>query len=86
MALVLAGRFLVSPGVMLLLLQLTELPLLMKQVFFVQSIMPAMTQTPILAKVYGADTEYAGIMTSVTTVASLITIPICMCLVDKVVM
>jgi hypothetical protein len=85
MLLVMVGRFLVSPCAILLLMRCTELPLLMKQVFFVQSMMPAMTQTPILARVYGADAEYAGLMTSATTVASLITIPICMSLINSVV-
>jgi malate permease and related proteins len=85
MALVLAGRFLVSPCTIFLLMRWTGLPLLMKQVFLVQSSMPAMTQTPILAQHYGADPEYAGIMTSVTTVAGLITIPICMSIVGLMV-
>lgn len=40
-----------------------------------------MTQIPIVAKAYGADAEYAGVMTSLTTVASLLTIPLIMGLV-----
>jgi predicted permease len=55
----------------------------MKQVFFVQAAMPAMTQTPILAEAYGADSEYAGIGTSLSTVLSLLMIPLCMVLVGK---
>ena len=55
-----------------------DLPLLMKQVFFVQAMMPAMTQTPILAGAYGADSEYAGLVTALTTALSLATIPLCM--------
>ena len=53
----------------------------MKEVFFVQASMPVMTQTPILAEAYGADAEYAGIGTSLTTVLSLATIPLCMILI-----
>lgn len=79
--LVLAGRFLVAPAALVLLARQTELPLLMKQVFFVQATMPAMTQTPILAEAYGADSEYAGIATSLSTVLSLATIPLSMLLV-----
>jgi predicted permease len=86
-ALVLAGRFVLSPLALLALCLaaersgLLELPALMKGVFLVQSAMPAMTQTPILAKAYGADIEYAGVATSLTTVLSLATIPLYMWLV-----
>jgi hypothetical protein len=81
--LVLAGRFLVAPALLLgLVLALgSGLPPLMKEVFFVQASMPAMTQTPILAKAYGADLEFAGLGTALSTVACLATIPICMLLV-----
>lgn len=86
-ALVLAGRFVLSPAILVGLVTLAgsaglELSPLMKGVFLVQSAMPAMTQTPILAKAYGADIEYAGIATSLTTVLSLATIPIFMWLVN----
>ena len=79
--LVIAGRFLVSPLILLLFVRSSDLPRLMKEVFFVQAMMPAMTQTPILAGAYGADAEYAGIATSLSTVLSLATIPLCMVLV-----
>jgi len=59
-----------------------EFPLLMKQVFLMQATMPAMTQTPILAEAYKADTEYAAVGTSLTTVASMISIPVYMTLMD----
>jgi len=78
LVLALAGRFLVSPMLLILAARWTELPLLMKQVFLVQASMPAMTQTPILAETYGADSEYAGLGTSLSTVLSLATIPLCM--------
>lgn len=77
-AFVLAGRFLVTPFLIFMLMRGRDLPLLMKQVFLITSAMPAMTQTPILAEAYGADAEYAGIGTSLTTVLSMITIPIYM--------
>lgn len=84
LALVLAGRFLVAPGLLLLVALRTSLPTLMKEVFFVQAAMPAMTQTPILAKAYGADAEFASLGTALTTVACLATIPVCMLIVSKV--
>jgi malate permease and related proteins len=81
--LVLAGRFLVAPALLVLLARSVGagLPPLMKEVFFVQAAMPAMTQTPILASSYGADAEFAGLGTALSTIACLATIPICMALV-----
>jgi malate permease and related proteins len=76
LVLLLAGRFVLSPLILVLLARGTGLPPLMKAVFLVQASMPAMTQTPILAESYGADSEYAGLATSVTTVLSLATIPV----------
>jgi predicted permease len=55
----------------------------MKQVFVIQAAMPAMTQTPILAEAYKADSEYAGLGTSLTTLLSLISIPVYMAFVGK---
>jgi hypothetical protein len=78
------GRFLVSPFFIIVLMRGHDFPLLMKQVFLIQAAMPAMTQTPILAQAYGADSEYAGIGTSLTTVLSLISIPVYMSFVGVV--
>ncbi len=82
--LILAGRFLVSPLLLVLIARPLDLPLLMKQVFFLQAAMPAMTQTPILAAAYGADAEYAGIGTSLTTVLGIASIPLCMAVLGSV--
>ena len=75
MVLLLVGRFAVAPAILIALALPTDLPLLMKKVFLILAAMPAMTQTPIIAASYGADAEYAGVMTSITTVASLAAIP-----------
>ncbi|HNP93391.1 MAG TPA: AEC family transporter [Rectinema sp.] len=72
---VLVGRFLITPMFMFMVVRSLDIPLLMKEVFVMQASMPAMTQTPILAETYKSDTEYAAIGTSLTTVASMITIP-----------
>lgn len=79
---VLIGRFVATPALMAFVLRWFEFPLLMKQVFLMQATMPAMTQTPILAEAYKADTEYAAVGTSLTTVASMISIPVYMTLMD----
>ena len=78
MALILCGRFLVAPLLLALAVTWLDLPVLMKKVFLIQATMPAMTQSAIVARAYGADAEYAGVMTSITTVASLVTIPLFM--------
>jgi hypothetical protein len=80
---VLLGRFFIAPCLLVLIARPTHLPLLMKQVFFVQAAMPAMTQTPIIASAYGADSEYAGLGTALSTVLSLATIPLCMLVVGQ---
>jgi hypothetical protein len=84
LALLLGGRFVLSPLLLILAVRWTDLPRLMKSVFLIQASMPAMTQIPIVAKAYGAEAEYAGVMTSLTTVASLLTIPLIMGLVGLV--
>lgn len=80
--LVMAARFVLSPAILVLLVSRSSLPELAKGVFLVQAAMPAMTQIPILAKAYGADVEYTGIATSLSTVLSLATIPVYMWLVE----
>ena len=81
---ILAGRFLVTPALMFFFVRSLDFPLLMKQVFLMQAAMPAMTQNPILAEAYGADAEYTAIGTSLTTVLSMLSIPIYMTLVGVV--
>jgi predicted permease len=74
--LLLAGRFVVAPLVIVILCRFIPLPLLMKKVFVIQASMPILTQASIIARTYDADYRYAAVMTSVTTLASLVTIPI----------
>lgn len=75
---VLAGRFLVCPLIMFIMLIVMPMPELMKKVFIMQSAMPVMTNAPIIAKVYGADSNYAAVMVTLSTILSMITIPILM--------
>jgi malate permease and related proteins len=53
----------------------------MKKVFVIQSALPAMTQTTLMARLYGADTEYAAVLVSTTTIAALFAIPVYMLLI-----
>jgi predicted permease len=74
----LAARFILAPAVVIVFCRYLPLPLLMKKVFVIQASMPIMTQTAIIARAYDGDYEFAAVQTSVSTVASLATIPIYM--------
>lgn len=76
----LMGRFLISPLVIFLFAMNSSIPLLMKKVFIIQAAMPVMTNTAIVSKKYGADYKFATIMTVLTTVLSILFIPIYMVL------
>lgn len=76
MILVILGRFIISPFLVIVLCEFYTLPLLMKKVFIIQAAMPVMTNTAIVAKNYDADYEYAAIMITLTTILSLFIIPI----------
>lgn len=80
MVALLIGRFVISPVTIIIIASFLPIPDLMKKVFVIQSAMPAMANTAILAKVYDADSEYAAVMTSVTTIVSMLAIPIYMVL------
>ena len=53
-------------------------PGIMKKVIVVHAAMPAMTQTSIVSRAYGADHRYAAAMVTATTAASLVFIPLYM--------
>jgi malate permease and related proteins len=74
----LLGRFLVSPMLIFVMGNFSVTPLLMKKVFVIQAAMPVMTNTAIVSKSYDADYEYATINTVITTICSLLVIPIYM--------
>ena len=79
--LILLGRFLVAPLLMATIVYWVPLPSLMKQVFIIQSAMPVMTNAPVVARLYGADSDYAAIMVTETTLATMVMIPILMVLI-----
>lgn len=79
------GRFVISP--LLALAVVYYLPFgdtMMKQVFVIQTALPVMTQISIVAKAYGADHEYAAMMVTLTTLASLVIIPLYMYIITLV--
>ena len=78
--LILLGRFLVAPLLMATIVYWVPLPSLMKQVFIIQSAMPVMTNAPVVARLYGADSDYSAVMVTETTLATMVVIPILMLL------
>lgn len=76
----LAARFLICPLTVVLLERFIPLPALMAKVFVIQSAMPAMTSTGVVAKEYGADYAFGTLVTAVTTVCSMVVIPVYMVL------
>lgn len=78
MAAIILGRFVVAPLIVMAITYAMPLPILMKKVFIIQASLPVMTLTAVVAKSYQADAEYAAVMTTVTTIAALVTIPIYM--------
>jgi predicted permease len=75
---ILLGRFVISPLIVMAITYTMPLPLLMKKVFIIQAMLPVVTQTAIVAKSYQGDAEYAAIMTTVTTIISIMVIPVYM--------
>lgn len=75
---ILFGRFLCAPLLMAGLFLFIPATPLMKQVFIVQAAMPVMTNAPVVANLYHADSDYAAIMVTETTLLSLIVVPIIM--------
>ena len=49
---------------------------MMKAVFTIQAAMPIATQASIVSKAYGADYQYATVMVTITTIATILFIPI----------
>jgi hypothetical protein len=48
----------------------------MRKVFVIEAAMPVMTQVSIAARAFKADANYVAVMTALTTVLSMITIPV----------
>lgn len=75
MAVLVAARFLIAPAVVLVACHFVPVPDLMRKVFVIEASMPVMTQVSIAARAYKADANYVAVMTALTTVLSLFTIP-----------
>ncbi len=78
MGVLILARAIICPMIMLALLQIFTVPKLMGTVFVIQSAMPTITSTSVVAREYGSDYQFAAVMTAITTAASLIIIPLYM--------
>lgn len=72
------ARFVLAPVVAFLCLRFTATPKDILEVLLAQAAMPAMSQISIVASLYGADDRYAASGFLVTTLASIVFIPILM--------
>lgn len=71
----LLARFIIAPAIIIITVQFFDVPDLMRKVFIIEAAMPVMTQCSIAARAYKADHGYVAVVTAVTTVLSIITIP-----------
>lgn len=78
----LAGRFIVCPVCVLLLVPFFTVSPISAKVFTMQASMPAMTQMAIMAKQYGADSRYAAALSFITILAGIFVIPFYMAVVN----
>lgn len=76
-------RFLAVPAACVVFLNLMPISPEMRQVFFMLSTMPAMAQMGIMARQYDSDYEFACTVITMTTMISMLTIPVFMFLIQK---
>lgn len=74
--LVILGRFLVAPALAFALMSLLNFTGLARQVIVVAAALPVMAQVSVLAGYYGKDHQYTAFMTALTTLLSILIIPL----------
>jgi predicted permease len=74
--LTLGGRFLICPLITLAACMIFALPTLTSQVYLIQSSLPVVASCSILAGYYRSDTAFAVMVVSLTTLLSILTVPI----------
>lgn len=72
------GRFLAAPALMLVVCLMLPIDPQMKLVFCIMTTMPAMTQLGIMAKESGSDYSFASVVITVTTLIGMAAIPLYM--------
>ncbi len=72
------ARFIISPALVIALAHFITLPDLMRKVFIIQAGLPSPTNTGVLAKEYGSDYVFGTEVTVLTTILSMLAIPLYM--------
>jgi predicted permease len=73
---IMLARFVISPFMVLLLAtNLIHVPPLMLKVFIIQSSLPAAANIALMSAYHGSDSVFGGLVVSISTLLSLITIP-----------
>jgi len=75
---ILAGRFVISPFLVILMVPMFHISHLMGSVFVIQAAMPVMANSAIIARAYDSDYNFASLMIAITTIGTLLVIPILM--------
>ena len=73
--LVLLGRFIIAPLIMLTIMKYFNFDTDITRVFIIASSLPVMTNVSVTAGLYGKDTKYAAFMTTLTTVLYIFVLP-----------
>lgn len=72
----LVARFIVSPLVFIAGIMVLNVDTLARNVFIVQAFMPVMASQTVIARQYGVDDKYPAVMVAISTLLSLVIIPI----------
>lgn len=80
LSLALTGRMVICPLIMLGLTLLFPVPVMTAKVFIMQASLPAIMQIAILSAFYRSDPEYGALLVSLSTVLSILTVPLYMVL------
>ena len=68
----------ISPVIVILAVIIFPIPHLMRSVFVIQAAMPVMANSAIIARAYDSDYNFASLMIAISTIGTLIVIPILM--------
>lgn len=72
------GRFMIAPLITIVLMKFLHIDGLVARVTIIQSAMPGMAQVPIVAALYGSDSEFAASAVSLSTLIGLLFLPVYM--------
>lgn len=76
------GRFIISPLVIVAVMQFIHLPELMAKVFIVQAALPVIVQAVIMASYYETDPEFGATAVALSTLLAIGVVPILMLLIN----